>query len=495
MIAAMQPLQQQPQQPQPTVSTAVNGLLPTAHQLHALAAMGMSTPTVQTNSLSSFAQRYLCDLPRMPWAMCNDYLEPVCRGCVNYEGAEKIEAVIENARRMKQAHTLGSSLDSMLSTPNSNATATSPSAVSNNNNPKMKSMMISKPESAAVTPASNISASNGMPPPVLPFTQQSPPYSRTTPMAVNNPIANLPITSVASQASQLPNANSFQHLAQFTQLSDALAQQQRFLAMSRAAAVAAQGMDEIQLQQLRSSLPLLHQFPVGDANTRWFERSNARNRKKTGSRRRDQGSVRKGTKKLVCLLKGKFEKFKFDFLFKDRTSQGSREIQTSPTSTTGPDHESRSSAHPLERVLHCTSCNERLEDTHFVQCPSVSGHRFCFTCSKRAIRRQCAQQEVYCPSGDKCPLAVGAMPWTFMPHEIRTILADEYDAFAKERERLGIFVPQPTNATALASASNSDVGKSAGESGSRSSSASRLSSPASHGSQATNATHSAKVTE
>ncbi|KAI6185366.1 IRF-2BP1-2 domain-containing protein [Aphelenchoides besseyi] len=473
MIAAMQPLQQS-QQPQPAVSTAtpVNGLLPTAHQLHALAAMGMSTPTIQTNSLpnsrSSAPKQhcYLCDLPRMPWAMCNDYLEPVCRGCVNYEGAEKIEVVIENARRMKQAHTLGSSLDSMLSTPNSNATATSPSAVSNNNNPKMKSMMISKPESAAVTPASNISTSHGMPPPVLPFAQQSPPYSRTTPMAVNNPIANLPITSVASQTSQLPNANSFQHLAQFTQLSDAFAQQQRFLAMSRAAAVAAQGMDEIQLQQLRSSLPLLHQFPLGMPTL---------------------GG-------LNGLLPGAGRKRDHDDEIKDLYGKAQRsEIQTSPTSTTGPDNESRPAAHPLERVLHCTSCNERLEDTHFVQCPSVSGHRFCFTCSKRAIRRQCAQQEVYCPSGDKCPLAVGAMPWTFMPHEIRTILAEEYDAFAKERERLGIFIPQPTNATALAA--NSDVGKSAGESGSRSSSASRLSSPASHGSQATNATHSAKVTE
>uniref|UniRef100_A0A8C5SW26 Interferon regulatory factor 2 binding protein 1 n=1 Tax=Laticauda laticaudata TaxID=8630 RepID=A0A8C5SW26_LATLA len=83
--------------------------------------------------------------------------------------------------------------------------------------------------------------------------------------------------------------------------------------------------------------------------------------------------------------------------------------------------------------LCCTICHERLEDTHFVQCPSVPGHKFCFPCSRDFIKAQGATGEVYCPSGEKCPLVGSNVPWAFMQGEIATILAGDVKV-KKERD-------------------------------------------------------------
>ncbi|CAM9687588.1 unnamed protein product [Lampetra fluviatilis] len=84
--------------------------------------------------------------------------------------------------------------------------------------------------------------------------------------------------------------------------------------------------------------------------------------------------------------------------------------------------------------LCCTNCHQRLEDTHFVQCPSVAAHKFCFPCSRDSIKKQgTSSGEVYCPSGEKCPLVGSNVPWAFMQGEIATILAGEMTV-KKERD-------------------------------------------------------------
>jgi len=90
---------------------------------------------------------------------------------------------------------------------------------------------------------------------------------------------------------------------------------------------------------------------------------------------------------------------------------------------------------PNNPMLKCTICAQRLEDTHFVQCPTAAQHKFCFPCSADSIKKQGSTNgEVFCPSGERCPLGGSNVPWAFMQGEITTILAEGRCAEEKNRQ-------------------------------------------------------------
>ena len=53
-----------------------------------------------------------------------EFTEPVCRGCVNYEGPERIDGILENARKMKRAYALADMVSNSRS-PSANREQTS----------------------------------------------------------------------------------------------------------------------------------------------------------------------------------------------------------------------------------------------------------------------------------------------------------------------------------------------------------------------------------
>ncbi|CAD5233128.1 unnamed protein product [Bursaphelenchus xylophilus] len=398
----------------------------TAAQIQAL--MGLPLPGLMSppNALQNMAKHgqkqhcYLCDYPRMPWAMCHDYAEAVCRGCVNYEGAEKIEAVIENARKMKQLHEASIQLE----TASNASSATSPPIHNNNNGPAKPAPLKEVPKPRPQPPIPQIPASTA---PILP---------------------------------PLPSLN------QFTQLNDFYTQQ-RLLGMTRS--LAGGQLDDLQMQQLRQMLPFLPSPLLGNglAGTANFP----------------------GLTGLPGLAGRKRE---HDEELKSEIYAKTHRADTTTFSPTSPRNAQRQLTNANgQPVYRCVRCSDRLEDTHFVQCPSVCGHKFCFECSKKSIKTQVGAPEIYCPSGERCPLQASKVPWTFMANEISTILGEDYVKFAVEREQLGLLPAglgplNQANRQAGNAPSTSGVGTGASKEGttetSRSSSVSALSSPSSNSS-------------
>ena len=80
---------------------------------------------------------------------------------------------------------------------------------------------------------------------------------------------------------------------------------------------------------------------------------------------------------------------------------------------------------PSEPATVCLLCHRTLvEDTRFVQCPSQTQHKFCFSCVRESIMQQQGKSsDVYCPSGMRCSVTVTGttIPLVLREWEITTI--------------------------------------------------------------------------
>ncbi|XP_069763881.1 interferon regulatory factor 2-binding protein 1-like [Narcine bancroftii] len=451
-----------------------------------------SSPAAAASSPSASASRrhscYLCDLPRMPWAMIWDFSQAVCRGCVNYEGADRIERVIEQARHLRRAHGLAGPRAPAPRPrppppppdfpPEAPAAARRPllgpgPAPEPGRRPELERALRDQPGAEALAELGRALRHRaedwaGRPAAVrhslLSLAERAP-----FPLRLRAEPA-LTARALAFDAAERPQdrALELRLLVEYPCGSGAVhcgpaEACRRMLSDSGQERPASPGLESLEYQrrapgdwrplcQLLTEGARLFKEPVpadllpephpgGPGPPGAPPRPGARRRKAS-----PEGEPKAGGDGQAWAPGGEGgvqagrpaggtppEPKDGGQAVHSTTSAPGQRPPASRGGEPGLPGDPPGAPDSSNGPLCCTICHQRLEDTHFVQCPSVPGHKFCFPCSRESIKAQGAGGEVYCPSGEKCPLVGSSVPWAFMQGEIATILAGDIKV-KKERD-------------------------------------------------------------
>ncbi|XP_061684048.1 interferon regulatory factor 2-binding protein 1 [Syngnathoides biaculeatus] len=379
-------------------------------------------------SSSSSSRRqwcYLCDLPKMPWTVVWDFSEVVCRGCVNYEGANQIEFLIASARQLKRSH--GGVQDGNVRSPGPGpgpsphkhaAPARGESATDGGggggrpHGERFDRAARGDGVSAARVPPNGLHR-DGHPPPQE-GNRQSPSGSRRPmigaaipPNLVTQSIAGIPHGLLAGMPAGL-TARTAPMSSPMIFPAPVLAEMNRRqlgIGMGIAPFITPELERELSSSQAKSQSQGPHAGPSKGAAAGLPSSSASVSQTSP----KPASSPARQPRPLAARGGG------------EPLSSGGSSEAAAPASEAGP---ASGGGGLTGTALSCTLCHERLEDTHFVQCPSVPGHRFCFPCTRVYIQSRRGDGEVYCPSGERCPLdtSLNSPPWAFMQGEVSTIL-------------------------------------------------------------------------
>ncbi|KAM6933392.1 interferon regulatory factor 2-binding protein 1-like [Xenentodon cancila] len=375
---------------------------------------------------------YLCDLPKMPWTVVWDFSEVVCRGCVNYEGANQIEFLIASARQLKRSHGMQ---DGNVRSPgpalNKHGTAARGEAVADGGRPHNdrfdRGGRGESAGSAARVPPNGLHR-DGQPPQEV--NRQSPSGSRRPmlgaaipPSLVTQSIAGIPhglITGMPAGLTARTSPMSSPMIFPAPVLAE-MSRRQLGLGMGISPFITTELERELSSSQSQPKTQTQAHSVAGSSTSKSTSMPSSSFSMAGGvsqtspkpasspARQPRPPAARSGGEPL-----GSSTSAEAATTAAALPNSGASELGSGSASNT----------HSAGSSLSCTLCHERLEDTHFVQCPSVPGHRFCFPCTRVYIQSRRGDGEVYCPSGERCPLdnSPNSPPWAFMQGEVSTIL-------------------------------------------------------------------------
>ncbi|XP_075581523.1 interferon regulatory factor 2-binding protein 1 [Pelecanus crispus] len=355
---------------------------------------------------------YLCELPKTPWAVVWDFSEAVCRGCVNFEGADRIEPLLEAARRLRHSHA-ETQLCHATPAPSHSEEAT---AAERCGPPPVPVPVPCRPGSAEclaeLSEAMRGRAEDwpGKPPAVR---ERLAALTGCAPFNVRFRKDHALVGRVfAFDAAPRPGFEfELKLFAEYPCGSGSVyagvlgLAKRMFQDCLRAPGKAiSSGYKYLEYEKCQGSGDWRLLGELFTEAVRFFRHPPAPEalpQQPPPPRRRRKASPEPGEPRL-------YRQHPLGEVYPEEPPALRRPVEDSAS-----------------LPLRCGLCRRRLEDAHFVQCPAVPAHRFCFPCARRAIRARGASGEVHCPSGGRCTLAGSGLPWAFMQGEIAAILAGD----------------------------------------------------------------------